>query len=70
LIRPGELAAAGLAPGWIDVAALYHVIEHLRDPRQELRELRRLNPAATLSLRPISNDLVSPARCPLAADHS
>ena len=40
--RPGELAAAGLAPGSIDVAALYHVIEHLRDPRQELRELRRL----------------------------
>lgn len=40
--RCGALVDAGFDPGSIDVAVLYHVIEHLRDPRHELRELRRL----------------------------
>lgn len=40
--RCGSLVDAGLDSGSIDVAVLYHVIEHLRDPRQELRELRRI----------------------------
>jgi SAM-dependent methyltransferase len=38
----GALAEAALPDGSFDVAVLYHVIEHFRDPRRELRELNRL----------------------------
>jgi SAM-dependent methyltransferase len=38
----GAIADAGLPPQSFDLAALYHVFEHFRDPRGELRQLRRL----------------------------
>ena len=38
----GSIAEAGLPPDSFDLAVLYHVFEHFRDPRSELRQLRRL----------------------------
>ncbi len=38
----GAIADASLPAESFDVAVLYHVIEHFRDPRRELRELYRL----------------------------
>jgi SAM-dependent methyltransferase len=38
----GSIAEAGLPPDSFDLAVLYHVFEHFRDPRRELRQLRRL----------------------------
>jgi len=38
----GSIADAGLPPGSFDLAVLYHVFEHFRDPRGELRQLWRL----------------------------
>jgi len=40
--RAGALADAALPAEWFDVAVMYHVIVHFRDPRRELRELDRL----------------------------
>ncbi|MEY3283125.1 MAG: hypothetical protein RIR86_1138 [Acidobacteriota bacterium] len=40
--RAGALAEAALPADSFDVAVLYHVIEHFRDPRRELNELNRL----------------------------
>lgn len=38
----GSIAEAGLPPDSFDLAVLYHVFEHFRDPRSELRQLRGL----------------------------
>jgi SAM-dependent methyltransferase len=38
----GAIAEARFPPDSFDVAVLYHVFEHFRDPRGELRQLRRL----------------------------
>lgn len=40
--RAGALAEAALPADSFDVAVLYHVIEHFREPRRELNELNRL----------------------------
>jgi 2-polyprenyl-3-methyl-5-hydroxy-6-metoxy-1,4-benzoquinol methylase len=40
--RTGAIADVGLDDSSFDVAVLYHVFEHFRDPRQELVQLRRL----------------------------
>lgn len=40
--RTGAIADAGLEDGSFDVAVLYHVFEHFRDPRRELCQLHRL----------------------------
>jgi 2-polyprenyl-3-methyl-5-hydroxy-6-metoxy-1,4-benzoquinol methylase len=38
----GALCDAGFPEGHFDVAAMYHVIEHVPSPRREVRELRRI----------------------------
>ncbi|HEY8460362.1 MAG TPA: class I SAM-dependent methyltransferase, partial [Blastocatellia bacterium] len=38
----GALCDAGFPDGHFDVAAMYHVIEHVPSPRRELSELRRI----------------------------
>src|SRR5262249_56230010 len=41
-VYSGALRDAGFPDGHFDAAAMYHVIEHVTSPREELRELRRV----------------------------
>jgi SAM-dependent methyltransferase len=51
-VREGPLEACGFPDASFDVVTLWHVIEHLPDPRATLREIRRvLKPDGLLLLR-------------------
>jgi SAM-dependent methyltransferase len=41
-IHRGEVASAGFPDGYFDVVTLWHVLEHLPDPRTDLAEVRRV----------------------------
>lgn len=41
-IHQGDWRSAGYADGFFDVISLFDVIEHLRDPQRELKDLERL----------------------------
>jgi SAM-dependent methyltransferase len=50
-IRTGALAADAFAPGTLDAVSVWHVLEHLRDPDQVLRDCARwLAPGGVLLL--------------------
>lgn len=51
-VHPGPLGACGFSDGIFDVVTMWHVIEHLPDPLETLREIRRiLKPNGLLLLR-------------------